>query len=79
MIGLLTLAIVALPEPGPAIRRGDPVRIEYRRGGVLLTGSGRALAGGRIGQPVVVMRDGSRRALRALVRAPGLVEAAGSL
>lgn len=72
MIALALTLAAALPEP--AIRRGDPVRIEYRRGGVLLAAEGRAVSGGAIGRVVTVLRDGGGRAVRATVRGPGLVE-----
>ena len=75
MIALVALA-VAVAEP-PLVRRGDAVRIEYRRGGVLVSGTGRAIASGAVGQAVPVMRDGSRRAMRGVVRGAGVIDAGG--
>lgn len=56
------------------VRRGERVRIEVRRGGVLLATEGRALADAALDEPVAVMRDGAARALTGRARAPGLVE-----
>lgn len=55
-----------------AVRAGDPVTVEFVRGPVLISLSGRAAGSGRIGEAVSV-RTGTGRRLDGVVTAPGRV------
>jgi flagella basal body P-ring formation protein FlgA len=48
-------------EPRPLVKRGDPVTIWMRQGGLVIKAAGRAQAAGSLGQMIEVARDGTRR------------------
>jgi flagella basal body P-ring formation protein FlgA len=48
-------------ETRPVVRRGDPVTIWMRQGGLVIKASGRAQASGTLGERIEVARDGTRR------------------
>ncbi len=61
---------VAVPR---MVRRGEPVTIKVRSGGLTITASGRALADGRRGDTVRVVASSTNRTLDALVEGSGTV------
>lgn len=67
----LRLAFVKLPL---AIKKGDRVLIEARRGGLSIRAYGVTKSSGQVGQTVMVANLDSGRELRAKVVAPSLVE-----
>ncbi len=63
----------ALAEPY-AVKKGDRVTIQFKRGGLLILASGIIKASGQLGETLTVTNLDSRREVRARVVAPGLVE-----
>ena len=64
----------AFVKPPLAIKKGDRVLIEARRGGLSIRANGVTKANGHVGQTVMVTNLDSGRELRAKVVAPSLVE-----
>ena len=58
------------------VRRGEPVTIHVRSGGLTITTSGRALASAGIGDPVRVVANSTNRTLDAVVEGSGAVRVA---
>lgn len=61
-----------LAEPR-LIRRGDPVMIRLRNGGLTITAGGRALADAALGKPVRVFNKATNQTLDAIVEEAGVV------
>lgn len=57
-----------------ALRRGDPVTLVSRAGGMEVRMGGRAMGAGRVGSTISVENTASRRIIRGRVVGPGLVE-----
>nr|WP_254200698.1 flagellar basal body P-ring formation chaperone FlgA [Lysobacter sp. MMG2] len=57
-----------------ALKRGDPVTLVSRVGGMEVRMGGRALGAGRVGSTVSVENTASRRIIRGRLVGPGLVE-----
>lgn len=55
------------------VRRGEPVTIALRSGGLLITTAGRALSGGAVGDPVRVVSLGTNRTLDGVIEESGRV------
>lgn len=63
-------------ETRPVVRRGDPVTIWMRQGGLVIKASGRAQASGTLGERIEVARDGTRRKqdlIEAVITGPATV------
>ena len=58
----------------PTVARDSAVSLIYRRPGVELTGSGKALQDGRVGEVIRVLNPASRATVEAVVVGPGMVE-----
>jgi flagella basal body P-ring formation protein FlgA len=56
-----------------AVRKGDRVTIEARRGGLLITATGVTKAGGQMGQSIPVTNQDSGKEIRGRVVGPGVV------
>ena len=59
---------------GPPLRRGDPVVLVSRVGGIEVRMAGRALGGAAPGRVVRAENVESRRVVRGRLTAPGVVE-----
>lgn len=57
----------------PLVKRGEPVLIAVRSGGLTITSQGRALGSGAAGQSVRVVSTDTHRTLDAIVDGPGSV------
>ena len=57
-----------------ALKRGDPVTLVSRVGGMEVRMGGRAMGAGRVGSTVSVENTTSRRIIRGRVVGPGIVE-----
>jgi flagellar basal body P-ring formation protein FlgA len=68
---IVSLAVV---RPAEAIRAGDAVTIVIRSGPIEVRGPGRAVNGGTVGDPIRVLRPGSRQPLSGRIVAPAVVE-----
>lgn len=63
-------------ESRPVVRRGDPVTIWMRQGGLVIKAGGRAQASGSLGERIEVARDGMKRKqdlIDVVVTGPGTV------
>lgn len=60
-------------EASLAVRRGDAITLQVRRGGLLIRTKGFALEDGRLNQQIDVRNASSGRELRGVVTAPGVV------
>lgn len=63
-------------ESKPVVRRGDPVTIWMRQGGLVIKASGRAQASGSLGERIEVAREGTKRKqdlIEAIVTGPATV------
>jgi flagella basal body P-ring formation protein FlgA len=60
-----------------AVRRGEPVSIVYRVGGLSISTQGRALGAGAVGDPVRVVSLATNHTLDATVQSAGIVRLAG--
>jgi len=69
-------AMLAADDVGgeDALRRGDPVTLVSRAGGMEVRMGGRAMGVGRVGSTISVENTASRRIIRGRVVGPGLVE-----
>ena len=65
---------LALVRPAEAVRAGDAVTIVIRSGPIEVRGPGRAVNGGTVGDPIRVLRPGSRQPLSGRIVAPAVVE-----
>lgn len=72
---LRALAPIRSSSLGPvyAVRKGDRVTIEARRGGLVITATGVTKAGGQMGQSVPVTNQDSGKEIRGRVVAPGVI------
>lgn len=68
-------AQVAQAPGAPVIARGDAVTIRFPGRGFSVTGTGKALGSGRVGQQISVRPDSGKAPIRARVNAAGLVTA----
>jgi len=59
--------------PPRLVRRGEPVTVAWRAGGLLITAAGRALSSGGLGEPVRVVTSATNRTLDAVVEGSGAV------
>lgn len=57
----------------PVVASGSMVQLVFRRGGIELTGQGKALQDGQTGETVRVLNPDTRATLMATVTAPGMV------
>ena len=64
---------VRAERPQPLVKRGEPVLIAVRSGGLTITSQGRALGSAAAGQPVRVVSADTHRTLDAIVDGPGSV------
>lgn len=64
-------------SPRPLVRRGDPVTVWQRSGGLQIRTAGRALSEGTWGEVVEVKNVASGESFRARVVGPGVVEVVG--
>jgi flagella basal body P-ring formation protein FlgA len=60
-------------EASVAVRRGDVVTLEVRKGNLLIRTKGIALEDGRLNEQIDVENQRSGRQLRGIVTAPGVV------
>lgn len=67
------LAPVRTERPQPLVKRGEPVLIAVRSGGLTITSQGRALGSAAAGQSVRVVSIDTHRTLDAIVDGPGSV------
>ena len=65
---------LALVRPAEAVRAGDAVTIVIRSGPIEVRGPGRAVNGGTVGDPIRVLRPGSRQPLSGRIVEPAVVE-----
>ena len=57
-----------------AVKKGERVTIQVKRGGLLIHTLGVSKSDGQVGQRLAVMNMDSRREIQAVVKAPGIVE-----
>ena len=62
--------------PVRLVKRGEPVTIRLRSGGMTITATGRALADGRSGDSVRVVANGTSRTIDGVVESAGTVRIA---
>jgi len=55
------------------VRRGEPVTVAWRQGGLVITAAGRALSAGGLGEPVRVVTTATNRTLDGVVEGSGAV------
>ena len=69
-------AMLATDDVGgeDALKRGDPVTLVSRAGGMEVRMGGRAMGAGKVGSTISVENTGSRRIIRGRVVGAGLVE-----
>ena len=60
-------------RPQPLVKRGEPVVIAVRSGGLVITSQGRALGSAGVGEAVRVISNDTHRTLDGIVEGPGSV------
>lgn len=65
----VSLRDVAQPQ---VIKAGDLVTVTFEADGISLSIQGKALAGGAVGEPLLVLNPSSKKTLQAVVTGPGL-------
>ena len=75
---LMAGAVVRPNDIAPVrlVKRGEPVTIRLRSGGMTITAAGRALADGRSGDSVRVVTNGTSRTIDGVVESAGTVRIA---